>query len=263
MSNAHTPGDSLRDLASLLRAFAQARDWEQYHTPKNLAMALAGETGELLACFQWLTPGESARVMHDATTAAAVESELADVLQYLIRLADVLEVDLAEAVRKKARLNEERFPTSPPPPPVTDGPAKAGRPNKEPFLVLDIAAHPASYSTAAQGSWQAAVRAEIARHRATPTKTRFGIRIEFRTRVPANANEVWDIDNLVKPTLDAMEGVLGVRPFHGPTQAADDRVDYLEASKRTVGDGEAPGAHIEVYDLGGAVTDQAPLTGHL
>jgi hypothetical protein len=50
------PGDSLRDLAGLLRAFAQARDWEQYHTPKNLAMALAGETGELLACFQWLTP---------------------------------------------------------------------------------------------------------------------------------------------------------------------------------------------------------------
>ena len=110
MSNAHTPGDSLRDLASLLRAFAQARDWEQYHTPKNLAMALAGETGELLACFQWLTPGESARVMRDATTAAAVESELADVLQYLIRLADVLEVDLAEAVRNKVQVNEKRFP---------------------------------------------------------------------------------------------------------------------------------------------------------
>ena len=48
MSDAHTPGDSLRDLANLLRAFAQARDWEQYHTPKNLAMALAGEAGELL-----------------------------------------------------------------------------------------------------------------------------------------------------------------------------------------------------------------------
>jgi NTP pyrophosphatase (non-canonical NTP hydrolase) len=104
------PGDSLRDLADLLRAFARARDWEQYHTPKNLAMALAGETGELVACFQWLTPDESIHIMQDAGTAAAVESELADVLQYLIRLADVLHVDLAEAVRKKARVNEKRFP---------------------------------------------------------------------------------------------------------------------------------------------------------
>jgi dCTP diphosphatase len=107
------PGDSLRDLASLLRAFAQARDWEQYHTPKNLAMALAGETGELLACFQWLTPGESTHIMQDPATAEAVESELADVLHYLIRLADVLHVDLAEAVRKKARINEKRFPPRP------------------------------------------------------------------------------------------------------------------------------------------------------
>lgn len=107
------PGDSLRDLAGLLRAFAQARDWEQYHTPKNLAMALAGETGELVACFQWLTPDESARIMQDPATADAVESELADVLQYLIRLADVLHVDLAEAVRKKVFVNEKRFPPHP------------------------------------------------------------------------------------------------------------------------------------------------------
>jgi dCTP diphosphatase len=107
------PGDSLRDLAGLLRAFAQARDWGKYHTPKNLAMALAGETGELVACFQWLTPDESTHIMQDPSTAAAVESELADVLQYLIRLAEVLGVDLAEAVRQKVRLNESRFPPSP------------------------------------------------------------------------------------------------------------------------------------------------------
>jgi NTP pyrophosphatase (non-canonical NTP hydrolase) len=109
-------GDRLGDLAALLRAFAQARDWEQYHTPKNLAMAVAGEAGELVACFQWLTPGESMRVMDDPGTAEAVESELADVLQYLIRLADVLGVDLAEAVRKKAQLNETRFPPADDPP---------------------------------------------------------------------------------------------------------------------------------------------------
>ena len=106
-------GDSLRGLADLLRAFAKARDWEKYHTPKNLAMALAGETGEVLALFQWLTPDESADVMHDPTTAAAVESELADVLQYLVRLADVLGVDLAEAVRRKVQVNESRFPLEP------------------------------------------------------------------------------------------------------------------------------------------------------
>lgn len=102
--------NELRDLADLLRSFARARDWEQYHTPKNLAMALAGETGELLACFQWLTPDESIHIMQDGSRAAAIESELADVLQYLIRLADVLQVNLAEVVRKKVRLNEKRFP---------------------------------------------------------------------------------------------------------------------------------------------------------
>jgi len=111
MSEAHSdPDNSLGGLAEALRAFAQARDWERYHTPKNLAMALAGEAGELVACFQWLTPDESAHVMDDPTTAAAVESELADVLQYLIRLADVLGVDLAEAFRTKLQINETRFP---------------------------------------------------------------------------------------------------------------------------------------------------------
>jgi NTP pyrophosphatase (non-canonical NTP hydrolase)/Holliday junction resolvase RusA-like endonuclease len=243
-------GNSLHDLADLLRAFAQARDWEQYHTPKNLAMALAGEAGELVACFQWLTPGESAHIMDDATTAAAVESELADVLQYLIRLADVLGLNLAEAVRKKVQLNETRFPSSPVPKPAVSTPEGAGPPAREPFLVLEIVGHPASFSTAATAPWQAAVRAEIARKHASPRDTRFGIRIAFRTRAPANANEVWDIDNLVKPTLDAMEGVLGLRPWKGSPQAADDRVDYLEASKRTVSADESPGARIEIYDLG-------------
>ena len=102
--------DSLQGLAADLRAFARARDWEQYHTPKNLAMALAGEAGELLACFQWLTPDESGQVMHDPGKAAEIESELADVLSYLIRLADVLGVDLATAVRSKIHVNEKRFP---------------------------------------------------------------------------------------------------------------------------------------------------------
>ena len=102
--------DSLQGLAADLRAFARARDWEQYHTPKNLAMALAGEAGELLACFQWLTPAESGHIMNDPGKAAEIESELADVLSYLIRLADVLGIDLAAAVRNKIQVNEKRFP---------------------------------------------------------------------------------------------------------------------------------------------------------
>ena len=124
------------------------------------------------------------------------------------------------------------------------------RPTTEPFLVLEVTGQPASYSTAATSPWQKAIRHKIIESGATPRVTRFGVRIAFRTRVPANANEVWDLDNLVKPTLDAMDGVFGKRPIKGRPQAADDRVDYLEASKRTVLDGESPGARIEVYDLG-------------
>ncbi|MGA8117865.1 MAG: nucleotide pyrophosphohydrolase [Actinocatenispora sp.] len=102
--------DSIDALREYLRGFARRRDWEQFHTPKNLAMALAGEAGELLAEFQWLTPDESRTVMGDATSAAAVRSEMADVFLYLVRLADVLDVDLLAAAREKSLVNESRFP---------------------------------------------------------------------------------------------------------------------------------------------------------
>lgn len=101
------------DLAAIseyLERFAAARDWEQYHTPKNLAMALAAESGEILDIFQWLTPEESVSVMSDPERAAAVREEIADVLQYLIRLADVLEIDLEQAVWEKLHRNRSRFP---------------------------------------------------------------------------------------------------------------------------------------------------------
>lgn len=100
----------IEDLQERLRAFADARDWGRYHTPKNLAMALAGEAGELLAEFQWLTPEESLEVMQDEVSAAAVRDELADVAIYLLRLADVLSVDLAAAAADKIEVNEGRFP---------------------------------------------------------------------------------------------------------------------------------------------------------
>jgi Predicted pyrophosphatase len=98
----------LEGLRTRLRDFAAARDWDQFHSPKNLAMALSGEAGELLEIFQWLTDEQSRRLDDKARSAAA--DEIADVLLYLVRLADKLGLDpLAEAQRKLAD-NERRYP---------------------------------------------------------------------------------------------------------------------------------------------------------
>jgi NTP pyrophosphatase (non-canonical NTP hydrolase) len=97
----------LEELAERLREFVRSRDWDQFHTPKNLAMALSGEAGELLAEFQWLTPAESRNL--DAPTLARVRAELGDVTLYLIRLADVLGVDLIEAANAKLDENARRY----------------------------------------------------------------------------------------------------------------------------------------------------------
>ena len=91
-----------------LRTFADVRNWNQFHTPKNLSMAIAGEAGELLAEFQWLTPEESSRLT--AEKLRDVEMEIADVAIYLVRLADVLGLDIYEATMAKIAINESRFP---------------------------------------------------------------------------------------------------------------------------------------------------------
>lgn len=102
--------NELVDLQFLISSFAKARDWEEFHTPKNLAMAIAGEAGELSAEFQWLTAEESARSALHPKKRSAIEMEMADVAIYLLRLADVLGIDLSLAVRAKVRINEMRFP---------------------------------------------------------------------------------------------------------------------------------------------------------
>lgn len=94
-----------------VRAFAQQRDWEQFHTPKNLAMALSVEASELLEVFQWLTAEQSALVM-ESEAAANVRDEVADVLLYLLRLADVLELDLDACLAHKFAENEQRYPAA-------------------------------------------------------------------------------------------------------------------------------------------------------
>ena len=100
--------DALRELRDAMRQFAAERAWEPFHTPKNLAMALAGEAGEVSEHFQWLTAEQSMAL--PPATRDEVALELADVLLYLVRLGDVLGVDLADAARRKMRINAERYP---------------------------------------------------------------------------------------------------------------------------------------------------------
>ncbi len=97
------------ELTNEIRAFAQARDWEQYHTPKNLVMAVAGEAGELAAELQWFTPQEADPKALSAEKRRSIMLEIADVQIYLLRLADVLDIDIAAAVREKLAINESRF----------------------------------------------------------------------------------------------------------------------------------------------------------
>ena len=96
------------DLAQKLRNFAQERDWEQFHSPKNLSMALSVEASELVEYFQWLTEDESSSLEVDEL--AEVAAEIADIQIYLTRLADQLGVDIEDAVTKKLEVNASKYP---------------------------------------------------------------------------------------------------------------------------------------------------------
>jgi len=100
--------DDLEALRQRLAAFAADRDWDQFHAPKNLAMALIAECAELVEHFQWLTAEQSARLSPEKM--AAVRLEIADILIYLVRIADKLNIDLMAAARDKVAINEERYP---------------------------------------------------------------------------------------------------------------------------------------------------------
>lgn len=97
------------ELSAVLRRFVGMRNWEKFHTPKNLAMAVAGEAGELVAEFQWLTSEESDSQSLSTEKLQAIGLEIADVQIYLIRLADVLGLSIPNLVRQKTALNEKRF----------------------------------------------------------------------------------------------------------------------------------------------------------
>ena len=100
--------DDIARLTAALRAFAAERDWDQFHAPKNLAAALIVEAGELLEHFQWLSEEQSRRL--DDATRRQVEEEIADVLLYLLRLADVLGIDPVTAADRKIVRNAEKYP---------------------------------------------------------------------------------------------------------------------------------------------------------
>lgn len=100
--------DALKNLRVALRRFAAERDWEQFHSPKNLAMALSVEVAELLEHFQWLTEERSHRLRPRERN--RIREEMADVLLYLVRLADKLGIELAEAALAKMKLNAKKYP---------------------------------------------------------------------------------------------------------------------------------------------------------
>jgi NTP pyrophosphatase (non-canonical NTP hydrolase) len=102
------PQDSLEYLNARLKAFAQARDWEQFHSPKNLSMALIAECAELVEHFQWLTEEQSYNLPE--AKREAVTLELADILIYLVRTAERLDIDLLAAAERKIAINEARYP---------------------------------------------------------------------------------------------------------------------------------------------------------
>ncbi|HIP52881.1 MAG TPA: nucleotide pyrophosphohydrolase [Chromatiales bacterium] len=102
------PEDRLQVLNARLREFARVRNWEQFHSPKNLSMALIAECAELVEHFQWLDEEQSYRL--DGPKREEVAMEAADILIYLLRFADRLDIDLLEAVERKIAINEQRYP---------------------------------------------------------------------------------------------------------------------------------------------------------
>ncbi len=100
--------DGLSKLNAALAEFVEQRDWDQFHNPKNLAMALAAEAGELLEHFQWLSEAEAGSL--GTTQRNEVAMEMADILMFLLRLADKLQVDLLKAAEDKLELNRRKYP---------------------------------------------------------------------------------------------------------------------------------------------------------
>ena len=101
---------SLAEIKSRVLAFAHERDWEQFHTPKNLSMALAAEAGELMEHFLWATPEASRTIVQDAAMRRKIEEELADVVIYALEFANMTGIDVAAAIESKMAANAAKYP---------------------------------------------------------------------------------------------------------------------------------------------------------
>jgi NTP pyrophosphatase (non-canonical NTP hydrolase) len=110
MSSLSDASTSVAELKSRILAFARERDWEQFHAPKNLSMALAAEAGELMEHFLWATPEASAELARQAAKRSAIESELADVVIYALEFANITGIDVAGAIERKMAANAARYP---------------------------------------------------------------------------------------------------------------------------------------------------------
>lgn len=104
------PNSTFREIQDRIQAFVEAREWGQFHSPKNLAAAISVESGELLAHFRWISEADSQQIVHRPEVRAEVDAEIADVLILTLELADRLGIDPADAIRRKLAVNEARYP---------------------------------------------------------------------------------------------------------------------------------------------------------
>ncbi|MEI6467547.1 MAG: nucleotide pyrophosphohydrolase [Verrucomicrobiota bacterium] len=110
MASLHDSTTTISDLKTRVLAFVRERDWEQFHTPKNLSMALAAETGELMEHFLWATPDQSRAIADDPVKRAKIADELADVVIYAIEFANITGLDIAAAIEAKMAANALKYP---------------------------------------------------------------------------------------------------------------------------------------------------------
>lgn len=103
---------SIKELQNQLNEFYKEREWAQFHSPKNLVMALTGEVGELSEIFQWLSEEQSKNIINDESKAQSVKEELSDIFVYTITIADKLGIDLLEEAQNKISLNAKKYPVS-------------------------------------------------------------------------------------------------------------------------------------------------------
>jgi dCTP diphosphatase len=103
---------TVADLKTLLQTFVTERDWDQFHSPKNLSMSLAIEVAELMEHFQWITVEASREIVHDPAHRENIADELADCLSYILALANTAQIDLAAALQAKMKKNEQKYPAA-------------------------------------------------------------------------------------------------------------------------------------------------------